>query len=93
MSSLTFKQARVRDFIAGFIAAEGYSPSFEEIGEALGLRSLATVSKHIEILRRKGAIKQRPGRSRSIEVVARDGIKVACPHCQNVFKLDLARGR
>jgi len=91
MSSLTFKQARARDFIANFIAENGYSPSFEEIGNGLGLRSLASVARAVAVLRRKGAIKQRPGRSRSIEVVARDGIKVTCPQCHRCFPLELVK--
>ena len=87
--SLTYKQARIRDFIAQFIAEKGYCPSFEEIGEGVGLRSLATVHDHVEKLRRKGAILIQPGRARSIEVVAREGIKVICPNCGNECRVQL----
>jgi len=41
------------DFIAEFVQSNGYSPSFEEIGVAMGLSSLATVHKHINNLETK----------------------------------------
>ena len=47
----------------------GYSPSFEEIGEGLGLSSLATVHKHISNLEEKGLLRRDYNRSRSIDVL------------------------
>ena len=48
--ALTRRQKQVYDFLARFVEEKGYSPSFEEIGEGLGLSSLATVHKHISNL-------------------------------------------
>ncbi len=67
--ALTRRQRQVYDFIAGFVRTNGYSPSFEEIGEGLGLRSLATVHKHISNLESKGFIRRDFNRSRSIDVL------------------------
>ncbi|HYH00371.1 MAG TPA: transcriptional repressor LexA [Terriglobales bacterium] len=67
--ALTKRQKQVYDFIAGFVQANGYSPSFEEIGEGLGLHSLATVHKHISNLEKKGLLKRDFNRSRSIDVI------------------------
>jgi repressor LexA len=67
--ALTRRQRQVYDFIAGFVQAHGYSPSFEEIGEGLGLSSLATVHKHISNLEAKGLLKRGFNRSRSIDVL------------------------
>jgi len=39
--ALTRRQKQVYDFISNFVDAHGYSPSFEEIAEGLGLSSLA----------------------------------------------------
>ena len=50
--ALTRRQKQVYDFISGFVDTHGYSPSFEEIAEGLGLSSLATVHKHITNLER-----------------------------------------
>ncbi len=67
--ALTRRQRQVYDFIAQFVARNGYSPSFEEIGEALGLSSLATVHKHITNLEQKGILKRAYNRSRSIDLL------------------------
>ncbi len=71
--AITKRQRQVYDFIAEFVVRNGYSPSFEEIGEALGLSSLATVHKHISNLESKGLLKRDYNRSRSIDVVPMRG--------------------
>jgi repressor LexA len=67
--ALTRRQRQVYDFIAQFVQSRGYSPSFEEIGDGLGLSSLATVHKHISNLEKKGLLKRDYNRSRSIDVL------------------------
>ena len=52
----------------------GYSPSFEEIGEGLGLSSLATVHKHISNLENKGLLRRDYNRSRSIDLLKPRGL-------------------
>ncbi|MBI2815784.1 MAG: transcriptional repressor LexA [Acidobacteria bacterium] len=64
---LTRRQREVMDFIAGFLREHGYSPSFEEVGTGLRLRSLATVHKHISTLERKGFLRRGYNKSRSLE--------------------------
>jgi repressor LexA len=66
--TLTKRQKEVLDFLVAFVNKHGYSPSFEEIGRALRLTSLATVHKHISTLERKGFIRRGYNQSRSIEV-------------------------
>jgi repressor LexA len=67
--ALTRRQREVYDFIGGFVQSHGYSPSFEEIGEGLGLSSLATVHKHISNLEKKGLLRRDYNRSRSIDLL------------------------
>ncbi len=67
--ALTRRQRQVYDFIAAFVHSHGYSPSFEEIGDGLGLSSLATVHKHISNLEKKGLLRRDYNRSRSIDVL------------------------
>jgi len=67
--ALTRRQRQVYDFLAHFVDENGYSPSFEEIGEGLGLSSLATVHKHISNLEEKGLLKRDYNRSRSIDLL------------------------
>ena len=67
--ALTKRQREVYDFLSGFVQKHGYSPSFEEIGEGMGLSSLATVHKHLTNLEKKGLLKRDYNRSRSIDVI------------------------
>ena len=67
--ALTRRQKQVYDFLAQFVEEHGYSPSFEEIGDGLGLSSLATVHKHVSNLEQKGLLKRDYNRSRSIDLV------------------------
>jgi repressor LexA len=67
--AITRRQRQVYDFISAFVQRNGYSPSFEEIGNGLGLSSLATVHKHITNLEKKGLLRRDYNRSRSIDVL------------------------
>ncbi len=67
--AITKRQRQVYDFISNFVQTHGYSPSFEEIGDGLGLSSLATVHKHVSNLEKKGLLKRDYNRSRSIDVL------------------------
>ncbi len=67
--ALTKRQRQMYDFIAEFVESNGYSPSFEEIGAAMGLSSLATVHKHINNLETKQLLRRDYNRSRSIDVL------------------------
>jgi repressor LexA len=71
--ALTKRQKQVYDFIAEFVARNGYSPSFEEIGQGMKLSSLATVHKHVSNLEKKGLLKRDYNRSRSIDILAPKG--------------------
>lgn len=69
---LTKRQKEILDYIEGFIAEQGYAPSFEEIAESFGYSSLATVHEHLSNLERKGYIRKSYNESRSIELVQSD---------------------
>ena len=71
--AITKRQRQVYDFIAEFMQRNQYSPSFEEIGEGLGLSSLATVHKHISNLEKKGLLSRDYNRSRSIDLLPPKG--------------------
>lgn len=66
--ALTRRQKEVLDFIAGFISGKGYSPSFEEIAEGVGLASIATVHKHLTALDTKGYLKRSFNQSRALDL-------------------------
>ena len=67
--AITRRQRELYDFISRFVAEKQYSPSFEEIKEAMGLNSLATVHKHVTNLEKKGLLTRDYNRSRSIDLL------------------------
>jgi repressor LexA len=72
--ALTRRQKELYDFLLSFVDQHGYSPSFEEIAEGMGLNSLATVHKHITNLEQKGLLKRDYNRSRSIDLLKPRGL-------------------
>ena len=54
------KAQLIMDYVNQFIQENGYSPSVREIGAAVGLRSTASVSYHLQALQDKGLL-QSPG--------------------------------
>jgi repressor LexA len=67
--AVTRRQKEILDFLESFVVRNGYSPSFEEIARGMGLKSLATVHKHITNLEKKGLLDRVHNRSRSIDVL------------------------
>lgn len=63
------RQREILDFISQFIAKHGFSPTLQDIAEAMGLSSLATVHEHLGTLVKKGLIKRYEGAVRGIEVL------------------------
>jgi repressor LexA len=64
------RQREIIDFISQFIQKNGYAPTLQNIADAMGLSSLATVHEHIEVLVKKGVLKKHGSRkSRSLEIV------------------------
>lgn len=67
---LTKKQREVLDYIENFVQEHGYTPSYREIAEGLGLSSPSTVHQHIKTLCEKGVINTgEDGSARSIELI------------------------
>jgi repressor LexA len=67
--AVTRRQKEVLDFLTEFVKRNEYSPSYDEIARGLGLKSLATVHKHITNLANKGLLQRSHNRSRSIDVL------------------------
>jgi repressor LexA len=71
--AITKRQRQVYDFIADFVQQNNFTPSFQEIGDGLGLSSLATVHKHISNLEKKGLLSRDYNHSRSIDLLPPKG--------------------
>lgn len=66
---LTKKQHELLCFIAERLGEDGISPSFEEMKEALDLKSKSGVHRLIEALVERGFIRRLPNRARALEVL------------------------
>lgn len=65
------RQRQIIDFIALYIQKNGYSPTLQDIADAIGVSSLATVHEHLQALEKKGVIKKYEGAVRGIELLDR----------------------
>lgn len=66
---LTRKQHELICFIEDRLADTGISPSFEEMKEALGLKSKSGVHRLISALEERGFLRRLPNRARALEIV------------------------
>jgi SOS-response transcriptional repressor LexA len=66
----TKRQKELLDFVDGFIQQYGFGPSYREIMNGLGYKSVSTVAIHIDGLITKGYLRKRDHSARSLEVVS-----------------------
>ena len=69
------KADMILDYVNHFIQENGYAPSVREIGAAVGLRSTASVSYHLQQLQQKGLLQapNEKGKKRAIVTSVRPG--------------------
>ena len=69
------KAELILNYVNQFVQENGYAPSVREIGAAVGLRSTASVSYHLQQLQEKGLLLSpgTKGRKRAIVTAARPG--------------------
>ena len=66
--TLTPRQRQILDVIVEHQNERGYPPSVREIGEAVGLKSPATVKSHLDNLKDAGYLVRDPSKPRAIQV-------------------------
>lgn len=69
------KSQLIVDFVNQFTLENGYAPSIREIGQAVGLRSTASVSYHLQQLQAQGLLRSPGGKGskRSVVTAQRPG--------------------
>lgn len=95
---LTRKQHELLTFIDGHLKATGFSPSFEEMKEALQLRSKSGIHRLISALEERGFLRRRHHRARALEVMrlpneaGRESLVAAAPapFAPNVIRGDFS---
>lgn len=63
------RQRQIVEFVSQYIQKYGYSPTLQEIADAIHVSSLATVHEHLESLIKKGVVKKYEGSVRGLELV------------------------
>lgn len=66
------RQKQIIDFIGQYIQKFGTSPTLQEIADALGVSSLATVHEHLQSLVKKGVIRRFEGAVRGLELLDKE---------------------
>src|ERR1700761_4407319 len=66
---LTRKQKELLFLVKDRLAAEGVPPSFDEMKDALGLKSKSGIHRLITGLEERGFIKRLPHRARALEIL------------------------
>ena len=66
---LTEKQQAILEFISQSVESRGYPPSMREIGDAVGLSSLSSVTHQLSRLELAGFIRRDPNRPRALEIL------------------------
>ncbi len=67
--SLSDKQLAILEVIQRSIARHGYPPSMREIGDAVGLKSLSSVTHQLNQLELSGYLRRDAGKTRAMEVL------------------------
>jgi repressor LexA len=67
--SLSAKQVAILEMIQRSVSSRGYPPSMREIGDAVGLSSLSSVTHQLNQLELAGYLRRDPNRPRALEVL------------------------
>lgn len=63
------RQKEILEFLRQYIQKNGHSPTLQQIAEALGVHSLATVHEHLTAMVKKGIVRRYQGAVRGIELI------------------------
>ena len=66
---LTYRQRAVLEVIRASVTDRGYPPSMREIGDAVGLKSLSSVTHQLNQLELSGYLRRDAGKTRAMEVL------------------------
>lgn len=82
--NLSDKQQQILEMIQRSVTKRGYPPSMREIGDAVGLASLSSVTHQLNQLELSGYLRRDPNRTRALEVLielpeSSDEVDVSAP--------------
>jgi len=77
--NLTQRQKEIFQFIRSYLRSHGVAPTVDEIRRNFGLRSVATVHKHLQALEKRDCIRRSKNRARAIDLLPVQGNAVDIP--------------
>ena len=77
MIGLTARQNSCLMFIRQYRQANGIAPSYEEIGRAMNLKAKSGITRLLDALEERGAIRRLKNRARAIEVIDRSAVAIS----------------
>jgi SOS-response transcriptional repressor LexA len=83
---MTRQQKRLLNFISEYILTKGWAPSYDEMKDALGLKSKSNIAALLNALEEQGRIRRETDRARAIEIVRGLSIPVDLQTYQNASK-------
>ena len=89
---LTRKQHELLTFIDRHLKTTGFSPSFEEMKEALQLRSKSGIHRLITALEERGFLRRHHNRARALEVMRVPGMEAALAPKPAGFSANVIQG-
>ena len=70
MTELTRKQQQILDFLLKWQRTQGTTPTYQEIADQFGFRSVNSVTGHVRLLRQKGFLESEPHKARALRVTS-----------------------
>ena len=93
MKKLDNPQQAIYEYIQAYYKENGFPPSVREIGQAVGLRSTATVHAHLKNMEQKGMLTRDPSKQRALILTQQDeeepAAKVAASAAVDAQKIPL----
>ena len=83
---LTAKQNQLLHYIAERLNESGVSPSFDEMKDALGLKSKSGIHRLIKALEERGFLGRLPNRARALEVLKMPDTSISTDEQSNVVR-------
>ncbi len=69
------RRQEVYEFIINYFKIYGYSPTYREIAEGVGVKSTSTVNMHLQYLIKDGKITTKEGEPRTIKLLEYELVK------------------
>ena len=82
-------KTRILDFISEYTAQNGYAPTYREIQQSAGVKSVSTVHYYVKLLESDGRLSPRPGHGRTLNMAC--GMAIGQNTTQRV-RVDVADG-